>query len=58
MFDPSCCAYWCDSCGKEMTLDYQNSNETIIQLVCKNGHHSRPYFKAQLESEMEDAPNV
>ena len=34
MFDKVCSTYWCDTCGREMLIDYSRSTEYGIVLKC------------------------
>ena len=34
-YDPDCTAYWCDKCGKEMTIAVAECSEEVLVLKCQ-----------------------
>jgi len=34
-YDPGCTAYWCDKCGKEMTIAVAECSEEVLVLKCQ-----------------------
>jgi hypothetical protein len=34
-YDSDCATYWCDKCGKEMTLELKASDEDVLVLKCQ-----------------------
>lgn len=34
-YDPDCTAYWCNKCGKEMTIAVTECSEDVLVLKCQ-----------------------
>ncbi len=40
-YDPNCAAYWCDKCGKELTVAFQDCCEEALVLKCQGNPLNR-----------------
>ena len=56
-FDRDCSTYWCDTCGRELYIDYEESSDLMLTLHCRACGAGR-FFAADVGNDMPGRDDV